>query len=140
MGYVIEILGIAEISRFEYGETIAKILVSFKDILTGDILDTFYEMEPPVVPQPFRKPNIEGYVLATKDLRIMNTNYDIVYIDKGQADGLVPGDILRTVAVGKHIVPNGTIQIISLKQNTATAIVISSTDAVTAGNRIKQAE
>lgn len=140
MGYVLEILGIAEISKFEYGETKAKILVSFKDILTGDILDTFSEMGPPVVPKPFRKPNIEGYVLATKDLRIMNTNYDIVYIDKGQVDGLQPGDILKTVAVGAHTVPNGTIQIISLKENTATAIVISGTDAVMAGNQIRQAE
>ena len=140
IGYVIEILGIAEISKFEYGETIAKILVSFNDILTGDILDTFSEMEPPAVPKPFRKPYIEGYVLATKDFRLMNTNCDIVYIDKGQADGLQPGDILKTLAVGAHKVPNGTIQIISLKDNTATAIVVSSTDAVMAGNQIKQAE
>ena len=68
----------------------------------------------------------------------MNTNYDIVYIDKGQADGLQQGDILRTLAVGDHKVPNGTIQIISLKDNTATAIVVSSTDPVTAGNQITQ--
>jgi hypothetical protein len=140
MGFIIETIGVAQVSKLEYGETIATILVSFKEILTGDILGTFYEMEPPVVPKPFRKPNIEGYVLAANDLRIMNTDYDIVYIDKGQADGYVPGDILRTVAVGKHIVPNGTIQIISLKQNTATAIVVSSTDAITAGNQLKQAE
>lgn len=140
IGYVIEILGIAEISKFEYGETIAKILVSFRDILTGDILDTFFEMEPPAVPKPFRKPNVEGYVLATKDLRIINANYDIVYIDKGQADGLQPGDILKTLAVGAHKVPNGTIQIISLKENTATAIVVSSTSAVMAGNQIRQVE
>jgi LysM repeat protein len=140
MGYVIEILGIAEVSKFEYGETIAKITESYKDIITGDILDTFYEMEPPVVPKPFRKPVIEGYVLATNSQHIMNINQDIVYIDKGQADGFQPGDILKTLAVGAHKVPNGTIQIISLKDNTATAIVVSSTDAVMAGNQINQAE
>ncbi len=67
----------------------------------------------------------------------MNTNHDIVYIDKGQADGLQPGDILRTLAVGAHKVPNGTIQIISLRENTATAIVVSSTDAVMPGNSDK---
>jgi hypothetical protein len=97
-------------------------------------------MEPPAVPQPIRKPNVEGYVLAAKDLRIMNTNYDIVYIDKGRADGLQPGDILKTLAVGAHKVPNGTIQIISLKENTATAIVVSSTNAIMAGNQVRQAE
>lgn len=140
VGYVIEILGIAEVTKLEYGETIAKITESYKDVLTGDILDTFYEMEPPVVSKPFRMPDIEGYVLATNSLHIMNINHDIVYIDKGQADGLQPGDILRTIAVGTHRVPNGTIQIISLKDNTATAIVVSSTDAVMAGNQIRQAD
>ncbi len=66
MGYVIEILGIAEVTKFEYGRNNSKNLESFKDIMTGDILDTFSEMEPPVVPKPFRMPDIDGYVVATK--------------------------------------------------------------------------
>ena len=140
VGYVIEILGIAEVSKLEYGETIAKITESYMDISTGDILGTFYEMEPPVLSKPFRMPDIEGYVLATNSQHIMNINQDIVYIDKGQADGLQPGDILEALAVGAHSVPNGTIQIIKVKENTATAIVVSSTNAVMAGNQIKQVE
>ena len=140
MGYVTEIIGVAEVSKFEYGETLAKILVAFKEIATGDILDMFYEMGPPIVQKPFRKPDIEGYVLATKDLRIMNSDYNIVYIDKGKANGLQQGDIVKTLSVGARRVPNGTIQIISLQKNTATAIVVSSSDSVMAGNQIKQAE
>jgi LysM repeat protein len=140
MGYVAEIVGVAEVSKFEYGETLAKILVAFKEIATGDILDMFYEMEPPVVQKPFRKPNIEGYVLATKDLRIMNSNYNIVYIDKGKANGLKQGDIVKTLSVSARRVPNGTLQIISLQKNTATAIVVSSSDSIMAGNQIMQAE
>lgn len=140
MGYVAETLGIAEISRFEYGETIAKILISFKEIITGDILDTFSEMEPPVVSKPFRKPNIEGYIVAAQNLLIMNSAYDIVYIDKGKSDGLQPGDVLKTLAIGTNRVPNGTIQIINLKDNTATAVVVTNTDAVTTGNRITRLE
>lgn len=140
MGYVKEILGIAEISKLEYGETMAKILVSFREILSGDMLDTFSEMEPPVISGPFRKPNIEGYVIAAQNLRIINSAYDIVYVDKGLKDGLQTGDVLRTVAVGSHKVPNGIIQIISLKENTSTAIVVSSTDAVRVGNWVSQSE
>lgn len=136
MGHITEILGVAEINRFEYGEAIAKISVSFKEILTGDILDTFSEMVPPVISKPFRKPSVEGYVIAAQNLRIMNSAYDIVYIDKGRSDGLQAGDVLKTLAVGTHKVPNGTIQIIKLKDNTATAIVVTNTDAVTAGNLI----
>ena len=147
MGFVAEILGIAEISKFEYGETLATILVSFKEIVTGDLIDTFpainamrSAIEPPVVSRPYRKPNIEGYVVAAQNLLIMNSAHDIVYIDKGQKDGLQPGDMIRTLAVGTHRVPNGTIQIITLRDNTATALVVSSTDAVTPGNQITQLE
>jgi hypothetical protein len=140
MGYVIEVLGVAEISRFEYGETIAKILISFQEIENGDLLDTYSVMEPPVISRPFRRPDINGYVVASKNLHIMNGSYDIVYTDKGRADGLQPGDVIKTLAVGEHRVPNGNIQIISLGDNTATAIVIQSTAAVTAGNEIVRLE
>jgi len=140
MGHITEVLGIAEISKFEYGETIARILVSFQEIETADLLDTYSAMEPPVVIKPFRKPNVEGYVVASKNLRIMNSSYNIVYLDKGEKDGLQAGDVLKTLSVGTHRVPNGTLQIISLKNNTSTAVILSSTDAVTAGNQVTQLE
>jgi hypothetical protein len=140
MGFVIQILGVAEISKFEYGETLAKILVAFNAIVTDDVISTFYDMEPPVVSRPFRKPDMDGYVVAARNYRIMNANYDIVYIDKGLNDGLQAGDLLKTLAVGAHRVPNGTIQIISLKDKTATAVIVSSTAPVTAGNEIKPLE
>lgn len=140
LGRILEIVGVAEISKFEYGETIAKILISFKEIESGDLLDAYSAKEPPFVSKPFRRPNIEGYVVASKNLTIMNSVYDIVYIDKGLKDGLQPGDVLKTIAVGKHRVPNGTIQIISLEKNTATAKVVSVTGAITAGNQIAQFE
>lgn len=147
MGFVAEILGVAQISKFEYGETLATILVSFKEIVTGDLIDTLpainamrSAMEPPVVSKPYRKPPIEGYVVAAQSLLIMNSAYDIVYLDKGRKDGLQPGDMIKTLAVDTHRVPNGTIQIISLNDDTATALVVSSTDAVTPGNQITQLE
>lgn len=140
LGIILEIVGVAEVGRFEYGETIAKILISFKEIESGDLLGEYTAKEPPFVSKPFRRPDIEGYVVASKNLTIMNSVYDIVYIDKGLKDGLEPGDMLKTLAVGRHRVPNGTIQIISLEKNTATARVVSATGAITVGNQIAQFE
>lgn len=139
-GYLVEMLGVAEISKFEYGETIAKILVSFRDIITGDLLDTYYDINLPIVTKPYRKPAVTGHIIATRNLALINGQFDIVYIDKGSNDGLEIGDILRTVDVGKHKVPNGTVQVISYQANTATAVVRQSTDVITAGNLITQAE
>jgi hypothetical protein len=140
MGYIINVLGIAEIDRFEYGQAIAKILVSFSDITIGDVLDTFSDIDPPVIAKPFRTPDADGYVVAAYKRRIMNTDYDIVYIDKGLEAGLHPGDLLRTVALGDYKVPNGIIQIIKLNDNTATALVVSSTDPVMTGNWVTQSK
>jgi len=140
MGYIVNVLGVAEINRFEYGQTIAKILISLREIITGDIIDTLADFDPPVVAKPFRTPDIDGYIIAARNLRIMNTDYDIVYIDKGLDDGLHPGDLLRTVSLGSHKVPNGIIQIINLNTTTATALVVSSTDPVMTGNWVTQSK
>ncbi len=140
VGYLVEMLGVAEISKFEFGETIAKILVSFKDITTGDLLDTYYEITPPVVTKPYRKPAVTGHILASRNLYLMNGQFDVVYLDKGNSDGVETGDVLRTVAVGKHKVPNGIIQVISSRETTSTAVVRQSTDVISAGNVVMQAE
>ena len=38
MGYVMEPVGILEVKKFEYGETVAEILQSFSEVLIGDLL------------------------------------------------------------------------------------------------------
>ncbi len=143
IGYVVEIVGIAVINKFEFEEPIARITNSFGEITTGDLLDTFYEVEPPAAMKYPRKPNIDGYIVATKNLRLINGAFDIVYIDKGKNDGVEVGDLLRTVDTkessvykGKHKVPVGIIQIIDTRDKTATAIVRESSDQITIGNLI----
>ena len=44
------------------------------------------------------------------------------------------GDLLRTVSVGTHKIPNGIIQIINQQETTATAIVKEFSDTVSVGN------
>jgi hypothetical protein len=140
LGFVVEIRGIAEIDRFEYGETIAVLTQSFGEIANGDLLDTYFDMEPPLASESYRKPAIDGYVISSRDRRVMSSVPDIVYIDKGSSDGIEVGDIFRTVAVGKHKVPNGAVQVINTQDATATAIVRENEGPITAGNLITQFE
>jgi LysM repeat protein len=134
IGYISTIVGVAEISKFEYGETEATIAETFHDIATGDLLDTYYDIDPPLIKKPYRKPDIAGVVVGTKDQRRANTNYDVVYINKGLKNGIEVGDMFRTLAVGEHRVPNGIIQIILSQDNSSTAIVRESTMPVQRGN------
>lgn len=147
IGHVVEILGIAEINKFEYGETIAKIISSFREINTGDLFTNYYEMIQPLARKQYRRPAVDGYVIASKSIRLINANSDIVYIDKGTKDGLEAGDILKTIEIKKgkasnstHKVPNGKIQVINCMDNTSTAIVRKNTGPISAGNLIAESE
>jgi hypothetical protein len=141
IGYLIEIRGIAEVFKFEYGSTKARILQMFDDIEVNDMLDTYYEVNPPLATGDFRKPDITGTVIAARSLHLTSGNSDIIYIDKGRRDGIEIGDVFQTVSgIGQHRVPNGTIQIINYKDSTATAIVRSFSDPIAAGNAVVKAE
>ena len=140
VGYIVEIRGIAEIIRLEYGDSIAKITQVFGDVVAGDILDTFYELNPPLTTPLHRKPDINGIILAANDLRILNNNYDIVFIDKGEKDGVEIGDLLKTLSAGEHKYPNGIIQVINRSNTTSTAIVLKNSGPIEPGNLITKLE
>ncbi|MEW6213990.1 MAG: LysM peptidoglycan-binding domain-containing protein [Nitrospirota bacterium] len=136
LGYLIEVLGIAEVVGQDNNETEVKITSSYSDILTESLLDNFYEIEPPLAIEPPRRPDINGYIVATRHLHMINGIWDIVYIDRGRKDGLEVGDILATTLLGEHKIINGLVQVINLRGSTATAIVRKSNDMVTKGDGI----
>ncbi len=136
LGYLIEVLGIAEVVGQDNGETKIIIPTSYADILIGSLLDDFYETEPPLLTDHPRKPDISAYIVATKELHMINGTWDIVYIDKGKKEGLVVGDLLMTIRQGEHRVVNSSIQIINLRESSATAIVKKANDIVSRGDEV----
>jgi len=134
IGYVITISGIAEIVQMKDGDTTARINKCFGEIAQGDILDTYYDIKPPLTTRQFRSPNVNGMILAIGSEMIFNSMLDLTYIDKGCKDGIEIGDVFRTIAVGDHAVTNGTMQIISCKDHTATAIIQNSNAPIEPGN------
>ncbi len=136
MGYLIEILGIAEVVGKEDDETKVKLVASYSEIPTGSLLDHFYEIEPPFGIEKPRKPDINGYIVASRQLRTINGMWDIVYIDRGSKRGLEIGDILATTTPGKPRITTGVIQIINIRETTATAIVRKSSDTIAKGDGV----
>lgn len=122
LGYLIEILGIAEVVE-NSGDPKILITTSFGEISPGDLLDNFYEIEQPLAIESPKKPDLAGYVVATKQLHGISGTSDIIYVDKGSNDGLEVGDLLATTLQSKHKIYNGLIQIINLRASTSTAIV-----------------
>lgn len=136
MGYLIDVRGIAEVVGRESGETKVKITDSYSDVLPGDLLSDFYEIEPPFLVDNPRTPDVSGYIVATKHRRVLNGDLDLVYIDRGRRDGIEIGDILGMTARAKYNIPNGYLQVIDMKESTATAIVRKSGKEVSVGDII----
>jgi len=138
LGYLIAVMGVVEVADPDRNDTKVVVTDSYEEISPGNLLLNFYGMEPPLAPANPRRPDVQGYVVATKHLYVINGTWDIVYIDKGKKDGLNVGDILATTLQDKHRIMNGEIQIISLGESTATAIIrkmhveITKGDVVTA--------
>jgi len=135
LGYLIEILGIAEVVE-NSGDPKVLITTSFGEISLGDLLDNFYEIEQPLAIESPRKPDLAGYVVATKQLHGISGTWDTVYTDKGSNDGLEVGDLLATTLQSKHKIYNGLIQIINLRASTSTAIVRKSDREIVEGDGI----
>jgi hypothetical protein len=134
IGYVITISGILEVVQVKHGDVLARITKSFEEIEKGDSLDSFYEVKPVMTTGQFRCPDIRGMIIAAKNEMMFQSMLDVIFIDKGSKDGIEPGDMFRTIAVGAHAIPNGVIQIISTREHTATAIIQNSNGPVVPGN------
>lgn len=140
VGYLIEILGIAEVINQENNDTKIIITDSYADIPTGSLLDNFYEIEAPLAIENPRKPDINGYIVATRQLHDINGTWDIVYIDKGKKDGLEVGDLFASTLQSKHKIINGLIQIINIRESTSTVIVRKSNNTITKGDGVTAAK
>ncbi len=136
LGYLIEILGIAEVVNQDNDDPKVIITDSYVDIPAGSLLDNFYEIEPPLAIETPRMPDVNGYIVAARQLHIINGTWDIVYIDKGRRDGLEVRDLLATTLQSKYKIMNGLIQIINLKESTSTAIIKNCNNTVTKGDRV----
>ncbi|MEJ2697497.1 MAG: LysM peptidoglycan-binding domain-containing protein [Candidatus Sulfobium sp.] len=139
-GYIIEPIGVVEITKVEGGDVEASIVKAFGPVRSGDLLDTYYATVPPLTTGEFRKPDIQGEVIAARNLRLLNALFDIVYLDKGLKDGIEIGDMFRTVNTSSgHTIPTGIIQVIGERENTSTAVVRGNTGgAISAGNQFTQ--
>ncbi len=142
IGYVVEMRGVIEVLRFEDGDITAKITKIFNDVYPGDLLVPYYEISAPMTTGDFRKPEVTGFVIASRYDHLGNAKLNVVYIDKGLKDGLDVGDIVKTVnIVDGHKVATGSIQIINCQNATSTALVLQNySGPITVGNLLTKLE
>ncbi len=136
MGYLVRIMGILEVTRIGERDITALVLKSFDVIRVGDYLDTFYTVEPVILTGELRKPEVDGLTVAAVDMRVLNGMLEYVFIDRGSRDGLLPGDIIASIAPGTPDRANGVLMITNTREETATLVVVKSANPVSIGHEI----
>jgi hypothetical protein len=141
-GRLIRGLGILQITAKDPSADVltARITLSFSEIPVGSLVTPY--QEPMLVYQPAEKrsKDIAGYIIEVTDTRTINGQLDIVYLDKGRADGVDAGDrflVYREPA--KSGFPRrliGEVQVFLVKDRTSTAVVQKSTVFLERGNAV----
>jgi LysM repeat protein len=137
VGTLVAILGTLEVKEAGTENLKATVIESFDKIMVGDLLDYYYEIEPPFMTGEPRKPQIDAVVVASRYMRKISGFYDVVFIDKGKRDDLREGDMFMTLIPGTNDTRNAFIQLVNLRQETAMALVIESENEVKHGDEVE---
>jgi hypothetical protein len=135
LGYLVSVHGVVEVVDAGSEPVEAKVVRVYDVVRKGDVLDTYIGVEPASMEAP-RKPQVEGYVVATQYFKLLNGLLDVVYIDRGRDDGLLPGDIVMTLAPDTEDRPNAILQVINAREATASALILNNDEAVSIGQRV----
>jgi peptidoglycan-associated lipoprotein len=144
MGRHVVILGIIEIyQESDAGIALAKIVQAFDSVTPGDLLKPF-AIPPPIPAQQVTSGPVAGLIVDFKASRGLMAQGEIVYIDRGEADGVALGDRFTVTRRGRRLAAGegnldakfAEIKIIGLQARTATGYVLNSIDALQHGDTI----
>jgi len=144
MGRMVSIRGILEIAKIP-GDGVVEALVvrSFDAMASGDLLRP-YKAPPPVPAQQVTSGTLTGIVLDFKIPRQLTGQLEIVYLDKGEMDGVALGDRFTVSHRGRRLSATSKnpdqavaeLKIISVQARTSTAVVLQSADVIRRGDII----
>ena len=141
-GRLTKVLGVLELTEKGQKDNYnARIIVSFDAASVGDLLTPYEEPKLFYNSAESKQKDLSGYILEVVDGRTINAQTDIVYLDKGARDGVENGDRFVVYSrPSKKVYPRkavGEVQVILVKENTATAVVSKSVDVLERGDMIE---
>jgi nucleoid-associated protein YgaU len=152
LGTTVVIMGTAVVEQVQPTTAIIRILYTFDAIQPGDLVKPFIPPQPIVAStaSPPQTRTLRGTIVATKDDKVAVGLGDIVYLDQGQQHGVVLGDrfnILRESRTIEHpawqrtvgLPPQvlGTLDIIEVRNRTATGLITSSQREFAVGDPVE---
>jgi LysM domain len=146
LGTLVRVTGVLDIEGPRDGFMLGNISEAFTDIRDTDLL--FPYQAPLIVYEPVsynpKAEGLSGYIAAVKGDRKDSGQTDVIYINKGALDGVLPGDKFIVARSGGEAsnggmlpeVEIGRIQVISVRGTTAAAKILTSTEPLVVGYRV----
>jgi hypothetical protein len=148
LGDLVDVTGIVKIIEVDKKMATAQITRSKEPIFKEDkiaLVETLFD--PSVPPNRSLPEGMTATVVEARDGRRNNATLDIVYIDRGKKDGVLPGDRFDVITGGQQIGTHsdgqalrsperevGSIVILTSQEHTATGQIIKSSEPVSKGN------
>jgi LysM repeat protein len=142
-------LGTLQITDLEQNSSRAIITKNYREISPGAALLPYREGQRREVSLKMPTRDLKGYIVDSYTGTYIIAAGDIVFIDLGSVQGAEPGNMLyivRDVALDQKLVEGrinklpqellGALVILDTRNNTATAVVVKSIDAIYKGDRI----
>ena len=148
-GYVNHILGELQVSYIDGELFVAEITKTYDVISIGDKI-SLYKPRDKNIKLTKSETEIEGYIIQTRDQKNAISEKCIVYIDKGEADGVRKGNSFNVLEEGKKIHDPTTDREIQLspsvigggiilfaRMHTSTALITHSNRTLSIGDKIQ---
>ena len=146
IGYIVTMAGLISVKNVTESAALAHVDRGFEMIFSGDGLIPRFNVLPPKMDpdRPLEDKTIDGKIVYVRYGKDGITQDDTVYLNVGRKHGVKEADLFQVVEYDKErgdethgiLKDIGRALVILVKEETATAVVISSKSAVKIGDRV----
>jgi chemotaxis protein MotB len=143
LGYLVNRLAVVEVSQIDKDLTTVQVMRAYAAVSPGDpVMKFVLPTDEGGAGDPPSAGDVEGRVVEFQsDMGTMNlvAQRNIVYLDRGREDGIRPGNRMDIVRSGGSLPRRvvGELEILSIEDRTATALITKSTSRILKGDRFR---
>lgn len=144
LGFVTLRLAVVKVTEVDHALTTVDVVYGYGAFAPGDLVHRFVPPVPASEPRAVGDRNDAGGMIVSLQADppvTLVAQGNVVYLDRGQEDGLAKGDLLDVYRKGQGIPSRkvGQLRILSTEDRTATAQIVKSTTRIMVGDRYKLA-
>jgi len=127
-------VGVARVTAVQEKQVLARVIMQFARVKDGRLAIPLEPFKDPGRVRPTAvEAGLEGRLIGQRDPHAVVATSEFLFIDKGRADGVVPGDMFEVYHPSTEVVGTGservsaTIMIVHTRDHSSTGLVLSVT-------------